>query len=123
MRKNAHIKCKLFKSYLKMIQIDGCSLQGLFMLALAYSGCNSSAAIVFLTLAVASNGAVSTGPLASMVDISPNYASSPRVILRSYGNEANFELSVSLRVWFRYVDDIFAFLMYKLSKKDIQMEF
>ncbi|KAJ8952174.1 hypothetical protein NQ318_022624, partial [Aromia moschata] len=23
MRKNAHIKCKLFKSYLKMIQIDG----------------------------------------------------------------------------------------------------
>ncbi|KAJ8935309.1 hypothetical protein NQ318_004123 [Aromia moschata] len=22
MRKNAHIKCKLFKSYLKMIQID-----------------------------------------------------------------------------------------------------
>ncbi|KAG5895829.1 hypothetical protein JTB14_038260 [Gonioctena quinquepunctata] len=52
-----------------------CGVQGLFMLALAYSGCNSNAAIVFLTLAVGANGAVSTGPLASIVDISPNYAS------------------------------------------------
>lgn len=44
------------------------------MLALAYSGCNSLAAIVFLTLATAVHGAVSTGPLASVVDISPNHA-------------------------------------------------
>lgn len=44
------------------------------MMALSYSGCDAMAAIVFLTLAVAMNGSVSTGPLASVVDISPNYA-------------------------------------------------
>lgn len=45
------------------------------MIGLSFSGCNRIAAIVFLTFAVASHGAVSTGPLASVVDISPNYAS------------------------------------------------
>ncbi|KAK9745456.1 Major Facilitator Superfamily [Popillia japonica] len=52
-----------------------CTIQGVFMLCLAYSGCNYTAAIIFLSAAVAVNGAVSTGPLASLVDISPNYAS------------------------------------------------
>lgn len=33
------------------------------------------AAIVLLTAATAAHGSVSTGPLASMVDISPNFAS------------------------------------------------
>lgn len=51
-----------------------CIGQGIFMMALSYSGCDAMAAIVFLTLAVAMNGSVSTGPLASVVDISPNYA-------------------------------------------------
>ncbi|XP_050301012.1 sialin [Anthonomus grandis grandis] len=51
-----------------------CIGQGVFMMALAYSGCDSTIAIVFLTLAVAIHGSVSTGPLASVVDISPNYA-------------------------------------------------
>lgn len=51
-----------------------CIVKGVFVLALAYSGCNSLAAIVFLTLATAVHGAVSTGPLASVVDISPNHA-------------------------------------------------
>ncbi|XP_018572111.1 sialin [Anoplophora glabripennis] len=59
----------------KLATIACCFVQGVFMLALAYSGCDRNAAIVFLTLAVASHGAVSTGPLASIVDISPNYAS------------------------------------------------
>lgn len=45
------------------------------MLCLAYSGCSYTAAIIFLSATVAVNGAVSTGPLASLVDISPNYAS------------------------------------------------
>nr|CAI5842781.1 unnamed protein product [Callosobruchus analis] len=35
----------------------------------------TAVSIVFLTLAIAVHGAVSTGPLASIVDISPNYAS------------------------------------------------
>ncbi|KRT85633.1 membrane transporter, partial [Oryctes borbonicus] len=52
-----------------------CTIQGLLMLGLAYSGCNYTTAIIFLSAAVAVNGAVSTGPLASLVDISPNYAS------------------------------------------------
>lgn len=54
--------------------VSGCMGQGIFMMALAYSGCDPMAAIVFLTMAVAIHGSVSTGPLASVVDISPNYA-------------------------------------------------
>jgi hypothetical protein len=45
------------------------------MLGLAFSGCNSTAAIAFSTVATAVSGAVSTGPLASFIDISPNFAS------------------------------------------------
>ncbi|XP_034229962.1 sialin-like [Thrips palmi] len=49
--------------------------QAVFVLGLAFSGCDKYAAILFLTAATAANGAVSTGALASMVDISPNFAS------------------------------------------------
>lgn len=49
-------------------------LNGFFILGLAYSGCNTVAAIVFLTLGTMSHGAVSTGPLANIVDLSPNHA-------------------------------------------------
>lgn len=49
--------------------------QGFCMIALAYSGCDHILAIIFLTSATAIHGAVSTGPLASFVDLSPNYAS------------------------------------------------
>ncbi|PNF40123.1 hypothetical protein B7P43_G10001 [Cryptotermes secundus] len=49
--------------------------QGLFTLGLSFSGCNATAAIVFSTVATAVSGAVSTGPLASFIDISPNFAS------------------------------------------------
>lgn len=45
------------------------------MLGLAFSGCDKITAIFCLTAATAANGAVSTGALASMVDISPNFAS------------------------------------------------
>lgn len=48
---------------------------GLFILGLAWSGCDALMAVVCLTLATGCHGAVSTGPLASMVDMSPNYAS------------------------------------------------
>lgn len=51
-----------------------CVLNGVFTLLLAYSGCNTAAAIVFLTLGTMSHGAVSTGPLANIVDLSPNHA-------------------------------------------------
>ncbi|KAF5279363.1 hypothetical protein FQA39_LY05473 [Lamprigera yunnana] len=49
--------------------------QGLCMIGLAYSGCNSLMAITFLSVAITIHGAVSTGPLANLVDLSPNYAS------------------------------------------------
>lgn len=45
------------------------------MFALAFSGCNYTWAVVWLSAAVAMNGSVSAGPLASIVDLSPNYAS------------------------------------------------
>ncbi|KAF7266207.1 hypothetical protein GWI33_020441 [Rhynchophorus ferrugineus] len=64
-----------------------CIGQGIFMMCLAYSGCNSMAAIVFLSLAVGIHGSVSTGPLASVVDISPNYAA---VILGLMNSAAAF---------------------------------
>lgn len=51
-----------------------CVVNGFFVLALAYSGCNSMAAILFLTLATMVHGAVSTGPLANIIDMSPKYA-------------------------------------------------
>lgn len=51
-----------------------CIVNGLFVAALAFSGCNSTAAIVFLTLATAVHGAVTTGPLANIVDLSPSFA-------------------------------------------------
>ncbi|XP_057661468.1 sialin-like [Diorhabda carinulata] len=50
-------------------------VQGAFMLGLAYSGCDKITAMVMLTLAVTVNGAMSTGALAGLVDISPNHSS------------------------------------------------
>lgn len=46
----------------------------MIVLALAYFGYNATAAIVLVAVATMFHGAVSSGPLASMVDLSPNYA-------------------------------------------------
>ncbi|XP_061389143.1 sialin-like [Musca vetustissima] len=51
-----------------------CIVKGLVVVALAYFGHNSTAAIVLLTVATMFHGAVSSGPLASIVDIAPNFA-------------------------------------------------
>ncbi|XP_030560792.1 sialin [Drosophila novamexicana] len=51
-----------------------CGVKGLVVLALAYFGYNATAAIVLVAVATMFHGAVSSGPLASMVDLSPNYA-------------------------------------------------
>lgn len=67
---------KMSRSNVRKLATVFCTIvQGLFILLLAYSGCNAVLAIVFLTLAITVNGSVSTGALASVVDISPNYAS------------------------------------------------
>lgn len=51
-----------------------CIVKGCVVLALALYGHNPIAAIVFLTVATMFHGAVSSGPLASIVDIAPNHA-------------------------------------------------
>ncbi|XP_066993783.1 sialin isoform X2 [Anabrus simplex] len=51
-----------------------CILMGLFTLGSAFSGCNYLSAIICLTAATTVSGAISTGPLASFVDLSPNFA-------------------------------------------------
>ncbi|CAD1473934.1 unnamed protein product, partial [Heterotrigona itama] len=50
-------------------------LQGIFILALGYSGCHSTLVVIFMIAGTTVNGAVSAGPLATFVDLSPNYAS------------------------------------------------
>lgn len=59
---------------LNYVFFSGCIVHGLVVLALAYFGHNAVAAIVLLTVATMFHGAVSSGPLASVVDIAPNYA-------------------------------------------------
>lgn len=49
-------------------------VNGLFVIGLAFAGCNAVVAIVFITLATGAQGAVSSGPLANIIDISPNYS-------------------------------------------------
>lgn len=45
------------------------------MLGLSFSGCNSLAAVVCLAAATGMSGGQILGPVASYVDLSPNYAS------------------------------------------------
>lgn len=49
-------------------------MNGAMVLCLAWFGYNALAAVVFLTLSLMFHGAVSSGPLAAIVDMSPNYA-------------------------------------------------
>lgn len=46
----------------------------MFVLGLAFSGCHVILAVVLLTISLMLHGAVSSGALASVVDISPNFA-------------------------------------------------
>lgn len=50
-------------------------INGVFVVFLAFSGCNSVTAVIFITAATAVHGAVSSGPLAGFIDISPNFSS------------------------------------------------
>lgn len=58
----------------KLAATISCILNGLFVLGLAFTGCNTIAAVVLTVLGTSVHGAVSTGPLANMVDLSPNFA-------------------------------------------------
>lgn len=49
-------------------------MKGIMVLALAFFGYDASAAVILVTLATMFHGALSSGPLASIIDMSPNYA-------------------------------------------------
>lgn len=59
----------------KMATFVSGGLQGLFILALGFSGCQPILAAFFMMLGTMVNGAVSASTLAAFVDMSPNYAS------------------------------------------------
>lgn len=48
---------------------------GIFIVGLAFSGCNSMVAICCLLFSVTFTGAISTGSLSCFVDLSPNFSS------------------------------------------------
>lgn len=63
--------------------LAGNVVQAVLVLGLAYTGCNSTGAILLLVCATAVHGGVSAGPLANVVDISPNFASKYFLCIRS----------------------------------------
>lgn len=79
-RKMAAFLSKLFVStltfsrMLKLLSVLGLIVNGVFVIGLAFSGCHVILAVAFLTISLMLHGAVSSGALASVVDISPNFA-------------------------------------------------
>lgn len=65
---SSQISIILFRSHAGLI------LNGLFVIGLAYSGCEVMLAVALLTISLMLHGSVSSGALASVVDISPNFA-------------------------------------------------
>lgn len=50
-------------------------VQGIFIIALGFSGCHPLSAIVFMMAGTAVNGAMSSATFTNLIDLSPNYAS------------------------------------------------
>lgn len=72
----SHITVLVRSSQLIMVRVvAGNVLQGLLVIGLAYSGSDTTTAIIYLILATGVHGAVTSGPLSNVVDISPNFAS------------------------------------------------
>lgn len=67
---------KMTRNQVRNLSLFTCNgLVGIFTIFLAYSGCNSFMAIASFTIALTLTGTVTSGPFASFVDISPNFAS------------------------------------------------
>lgn len=49
-------------------------VNGVLVLGAAYAGCSPLAALTFLSAANMVHGAISSGPLASLIDMSPNFS-------------------------------------------------
>lgn len=59
----------------KMATFVCTGVQGIFIIALGFSGCHPLFAIIFMMAGTAVNGAISAATLTSLVDLGPNYAS------------------------------------------------
>nr|CAD7266016.1 unnamed protein product [Timema shepardi] len=67
---------KMSRTSVRKLAIAVCCLgQCVFNMGMAFSGCNSIIAIICMILATAFTGVDTSGQLASMVDLSPNFAS------------------------------------------------
>ncbi|CAG9800583.1 unnamed protein product [Chironomus riparius] len=67
-------KC-LTRNQVRKLATGICTIgNGIFVLLLAFSGCNALFACICMIIATACHGAVSSGPLAAVIDISPKYA-------------------------------------------------
>lgn len=65
-------------------------MNGFATLGLAYSGCNVTAAVFFLSVSLCLHGAVSAGQLASIVDMAPNFAGITMGIVSTIGIVSGF---------------------------------
>lgn len=66
---------KMSRNNVRKLATAMCStVQSFFVLGLAFSGCNAWLAIFCVTVATMVHGAVSSGPLASVIDLSPNFS-------------------------------------------------
>ncbi|XP_043273356.1 uncharacterized protein [Venturia canescens] len=58
----------------KIATILSTGCQAVMLIGLSFSGCTPSLAVAFMILGTAMSGAMSTGTIANLVDLSPNYA-------------------------------------------------
>ncbi|XP_039298715.1 sialin [Nilaparvata lugens] len=67
---------KMSRTNVRKLATSVCTIfQGVLILGLAFTGCNSLLAVILVVAATGANGTVSSGPLACIVDLSPNFAS------------------------------------------------
>lgn len=88
--------------------ISGNILQGLLILGIAYSGCNSTGAILFLISATGVAGATASGMLSNVVDLSPNFASKSAAVH-----------SCLISIHFRSITKQMQYSCYKIPSTDL----
>lgn len=73
------------RTCVRKISTNICTVvQAVLIVALVYSGCNELLVNGFLLLAMTVSGASTSGPLSIMVDLSPNFASKPILMINYY---------------------------------------
>lgn len=67
-----------------------CLVHGVLVIAIGASGCSYITAIVFQMLATMVHGAVSSGPLASIIDLTPNFSGTLLGITAIFSTSSGF---------------------------------